>query len=219
MNFSRAVETINQSLLLMQPGKFDCVWIRKNCPKAYYFIIKNIKTVTDDIDWDLVISSLDRKFQTKWFGQYLVLDKKTEMYQNKKEVEVVLKHYYNKLYVFISCLNKEDLQWRNSIVVVFVRLAQKGNILAEKELISLVTCIIDEWMERSKVIRQWSGYTNDLEEQIKGCIRRYRYTGSFLGYLYRTLYYAGRGLRPLCAYSLDEIVPESNMRKIDQLLL
>ena len=43
------------------------------------------------------------------------------------------------------------------------------------------------------------GYDDMIQERIEGCIRRYRYSGSFIGYLFKTLEYAGRGLRPIVA--------------------
>ena len=39
-----------------------------------------------------------------------------------------------------------------------------------------------------------------IQKRIEGCIRCYRFTG----YLFKTLAYAGRGLRPMAAYSRDD---------------
>jgi hypothetical protein len=43
-----------------------------------------------------------------------------------------------------------------------------------------------------------------IQDRIEVCIRRYRYSGSFIAYLFKTLELAGRGLRPIIAFSLDD---------------
>jgi hypothetical protein len=49
--------------------------------------------------------------------------------------------------------------------------------------------------------------------KIKACIRCYKYTGSFLGYLFKTLKYSARGLP--YEVSLDDPVGEDGSSKID----
>src|SRR3989339_120066 len=59
-------------------------------------------------------------------------------------------------------------------------------------------------------------YNNKLIiQQIEGCVRRFRYTGSFLGYLYRTLQYSGLGLVPLEKFSFDDFLLTDQKRRID----
>ena len=58
-----------------------------------------------------------------------------------------------------------------------------------------------------------------IQECIEGCIRRYRYSGSFIGYLFKTLEYAGRGLRPIVAYSLDDRLYSGGIRKVARVAL
>jgi hypothetical protein len=53
------------------------------------------------------------------------------------------------------------------------------------------------------MIARWCGHEEELQSQLTACIRRYRYTGSFLTYVFRTLEYAGRGIMPARMYSLD----------------
>jgi hypothetical protein len=47
---------------------------------------------------------------------------------------------------------------------------------------------------------RWKGYADEVEDKIKGCAKRYRYTGSFLGYLFKTLEYSARGKPPLVSF-------------------
>jgi hypothetical protein len=79
----------------------------------------------------------------------------------------------------------------------------------------LVGYTVHEWLEHHPFLTRWLDYGDELREQLEGCIRRYRYTGSFTRYVFRTLQYAGRGLRPLRAYSLDEPLTNGNGRKGD----
>lgn len=66
---------------------------------------------------------------------------------------------------------------------------------------------------------RWKDRDDEIREQLEGCIRRYRYTGSFLRYVFRTLQYAGRGIRPVYARSLDDpIATDSRERRIDNVI-
>jgi hypothetical protein len=98
------------------------------------------------------------------------------------------------------------------IAVALVRIAQFGNLLAKAELVNLIRYTVDEWLDKWNYMSRWRGRDDDLLVQLEGCIRRYRYSGSFLRYVFWTLHCAGRGLRPLCAYSLDDPVSRSNTK-------
>ena len=92
---------------------------------------------------------------------------------------------------------------RDVIGISFVRLAQHGNLLARQELMGLIKYTIDDWIERYYFLSRWRGYEDEIQKQLEACIRRYRYTGSFVNYVFRTLECAGRGIRPARVYSLD----------------
>ncbi len=70
-----------------------------------------------------------------------------------------------------------------------------------------------------RTLKKWRGYTDDVEDKIKGCIRCYRYTGSFLGYLYKTLEYSGRGIVSVQKYSLDDPVLDGKRTRIDYIVV
>ena len=78
--------------------------------------------------------------------------------------------------------------------------------------------IVEEWIEYRWQIRKWKGYTDDVEDKIKTCIRCYKYTGTFLGYLFKTLEYSGRGIQPLFKYSLDDTVFNGGETRINYLI-
>jgi hypothetical protein len=99
------------------------------------------------------------------------------------------------------------------ITTSLVRLAQYGNLSAKKEAMKLIRYTIDAWIERYRFMSRWAGYDEEIQKHLEGCIRRYRYTGSFLNYLFRTLQYAGRGLPPAHEYSLDEPVAPGSLKR------
>jgi hypothetical protein len=177
MDFDSAVKTINRLLINKQPYTFNSSWIRGYAPRIYRFIQKNIRREIGGIDWDRVTRALDYKFGRRWITSRL---NGTKPYRSKAEVNIILSKYDGKLYTFLTPADKNDKYIRDIISIALVRIAQKGNILARQEIIKLVTFTIE------------------------GCVRCYRYSGSFIGYLFKTLEYAGRGLRPIVAYSLDD---------------
>jgi hypothetical protein len=92
-------------------------------------------------------------------------------------------------------------------------MAQCGNDL--QRIMKLRAFTVDEWIDRYWFLSRWRGYEAEIRTQVGRCIRRYRYSGSFLRYLFRTLEYAGRGIRPLLAYSLDEPIFDGSVSRID----
>jgi hypothetical protein len=201
MDFDSAVKTINRLLIEKQPYTFNSSWIRKYAPKIYRFIQKNIRRETGGIDWDRVTRALHRKFGRRWITPR---HNGTTLYPSKAEVNIILRKYGDKLYTFLTPLDKDNKSIRDTISIALVRIAQKGNILARQEITKLVRFTIDEWIEHCPKISRWKGYEYLIQGRIEGCIRCYRYSGSFMGYLFKTLEYAGRGLRPIVEYSLDD---------------
>ena len=65
----------------------------------------------------------------------------------------------------------------NRIIISLVRLAQKGNTSAKDELITWVTYVVNDWIDRYPQIYKWGGYTDEVVDKIVGCALRYRYTG------------------------------------------
>jgi hypothetical protein len=201
VDFDSAVETINRLLITKQPAIFNSSWIRKYAPHIYRYFQKNIRKEIGGIDWDRITRALDRTFQRHWIsGRH----NGTKLYRNKAEVKIILRKYDAKLYAFLTPSDKDNNSIRDIISISLVRIAQKGNVIAKQEIIKLVSFTIDEWIEHNPRISRWKGYEYLLQKTIEGCIRCYRYSGSFMGYLFKTLEYAGRGLRPIAEYSFDD---------------
>jgi hypothetical protein len=192
MRFSAVVVTLNNLLATNQPDVFNSSWVRKHAPNCYRLIQRKLRREFGGIDWDRLTYALDRKFQRRWFPGRT--RRKFTEYEDVYELDAIMKKYRDKMYVFVAPLDEQDRQIRDVIGISFVRLAQKGNLLARRKLMDLVHYTIDDWLERYDFLSRWRGYEEDMQKQVVGCIRRYRYTGSFLNYLFRTLECAGRGI-------------------------
>ncbi len=201
MDFDATMQTINDLLSTELPESFDSSWISRRAPSSYRFILKNVRTDFGAVDWDRVTLALERKFQRRWTPR-----RKTRCirYRNYREVKAVLEKYHAKLYVFISPQDPTDLRIRDIISITLVRLAQSGNESARLELMKLLGFTIDDWIDRDFFLSRWRGYESEIRMLVELCIRRYRYSGSFLRYLFRTMEYAGRGIRPIMTYPFDE---------------
>jgi hypothetical protein len=212
MDFDSAVKTINELLRKKQPHRFNSSWIQKYAPHIYRFFQKNIRREIGGIDWDRITRALDRKFQKQWITSR---HNGTKLYRSETEVNIILHKYDDKLYSFLTPADKDNNSVRDIISIALVRIAQKGNVTARQEIIKLVRFTIDEWIEHNPRISRWEGYEYLLQKSIEDCIRRYRYSGSFMGYLFKTLEYAGRGLRPIVVHSLDDSSYPGGRKRID----
>jgi hypothetical protein len=199
MNFDYAVKNINKLLKEKRPDSFNSSWILKHASHVYRYIQKNVRADIGGIDWDRVTRAIDRRFQRKWRPS---LRNRKKLYRKKGEVGIVLQKYQSKLYVFIAPADKNDEHVRDLISIALVRIAQKGNVIAKEEISKLVRFTIDDWIESRHKFSSWEGYESLIEKRIEGCIRCYRYSGTFIGYLLKTLEYAGRGL--ISTYSMDD---------------
>ena len=214
MDFVSAIKTINKLLRKKQPHTFNSSWIRGHAPHIYRFFQKNIKRESGGIDWDRITRALNRKFQRQWITSRR---NGTKLYRNKAEVKIILHKYDGKLYTFLTPADKDNNSIRDIISIALVRIAQKGNVTAKQEIIKLLRFTIDEWIEHCPKIARWKGYEYLIKKRIEGCIRCYRYSGSFIGYLFKTLEYAGRGLRPIVVYSLDDSSYPGGEKRIDRI--
>ena len=194
---------INSRLKKKQPKIFNRSWVRINAPGAYRFIQRNIRAEIGGIDWDQITRCLDHKYQRLWMGSVRKIAKTS--YRNKAEVNIVLQRYDDKLYTFLAPVDKHDEQLRDIISIALVRIAQKGNMSAKQEIIKLLTFTVDDWIDRHPTLSCWRGYDPLIQTRLECCVRRYRYSGSFMLYLFKTFEYAGRGIRPIIAYSLDAV--------------
>ncbi len=197
----RIVATLNKLLLRDSPTKFNSTWILERSPSCYRIIRKHIRSEVGGIDWDKITHALEPKYQRLWMPRQ---KRQFRPYRNYKEIRAILTKYESKLYVFVAPADTEDLQIREKIAVALVRVAQAGNLLARAELVELIRYTIYGWIDKYCCLSRWQGHEDEIHKQLDGCIRRYRYTGSFLRYVFRTLEYAARGICSPYACSLDD---------------
>jgi hypothetical protein len=197
----RAAVILNKLLAHERPEDFSSTWILQRAPGCYRFIRKHIRSEAGMIDWDTITRALEPQYQRLWRPR---LKRKSKPYKDRKETGLILDKYRNKLYVFVSPADAADLHIRDKIAVALVRIAQGGNLLAKAEVARLLGYTIDGWLDNHDCISRWRGHGEEILQHLHGCIRRYRYSGSFFRYVFRTLEYAGRGICPLDAYSLDD---------------
>ncbi len=202
MDFTSVVATVNTLLEKYQPRFFNSSWIRTQAPGCYRFIRNNLRADFGGIDWDRFTYALNRKFQRRWTPARRT--KHALPYKNQSEVNSLLRKNRDKLYVFLTSWNQQDRRTRDVISIKFVRLAQRGNLLAGRTLVDLIRYTIENWIERDCFLSRWRGHEEEMQRHVAACIRRYRYTGSFITYLFRTLQCTARGIRPACFYSLEE---------------
>ncbi|MEW5744418.1 MAG: hypothetical protein AB1805_03115 [Nitrospirota bacterium] len=214
MDFNQAIRVITRLLTAKNPDAFNSSWILAHAPECYRYIHKNVRTELGYIDWDRVTSALPRKFQRRWVPARISMRRKP--YEDCSEVTTILNKYQEKLYVFDALMNEDDRRIRDSISIALVRLAQHGNISARQEILERARHTIDDWIERYRSLARWQGYNEEIQKRLEACIRCYRYSGSFIKYVFLTLVYAGRGLRPLYTYSLDDpIAFGSEKRRVE----
>jgi hypothetical protein len=201
MNLEKAIKNINRSLIKKQPSSFTPAWIKYRCKVSHQFIVNNIKNEFGEPDWDLVTANLDRQLQRLWL-KGLKRKRPTE-YRDESEVISAITPHREKLYTFVSQINQEDKKICDRISISLVRLAQRGNLFAIQKLKQLIPFLINQWIEGYKLNR-WRGYDDLIDRCIDNCIRRYRYSGSFIGYLNKTMECEGRPLKSIEAFSLDK---------------
>src|SRR3989339_988755 len=210
MTLKKAARILNKKLEVHNPKTFSSSWIFKHTQSVYNYVRLNHKTEHGTIDWDAFTPHLDKYFQRRWTRYRR---KPAKPYENQGELDLVLNKYKDKLYTFVAPSGEEDREIRNKIIISIVRIAQKGNTLAEQELVKWITYITEEWVEKYYQIFKWKGYPDEVEDKIRGCIRCYKYTGSFVGYLFKTLEYSARGKPPQC--SLDDKLFDGTKTRID----
>jgi len=197
VNFNSRIKTLNRVLKEKDPPTFSSSWIYQYCPCVYRYAYKNVRTEYDTIDWDQITCHLNRKFQKRWIRYKR---KSIREYENQDEVDIILTKYKEKLYTFIAIQDDKDRKIRDRVIISLTRMTQKGNVIARQELVKWLRYIADDWIDKYPCMSRWRVYPGAIDERISRCIILYRYTGTFLGYLYKTLEYSAKALPPVCSF-------------------
>jgi len=213
MDFPQAIALLTAALEEQKPRRFGSTWIAYHLPRVYRFLRHHVRTDLGHLDWDAVTATLPPYLQRRWMPRRC----QRRPYWNASEVHVILGKFPGKRYIFLAPLGEEDERVRDHLCIALVRLAQRGNEGARQELLELLGYTVSDWIERCACLQRWHSCSGDLPGVIDGCIRRYRYTGTFIGYLFRTLEYASRGLPP-ATLSLDAPILDGNRRRIESVV-
>lgn len=204
------LQELGNKLSKEDPTNFNASWIVQHTPHVYRHIYKKYRLDTGGIDWDTVTSNLDRKYQKRW-TRYRY--KQARAYEKQSEVDLILNRYQDKLYTFIAQATDNDKMIQDRMIIRLVRLSQRGNVLAQNELIKWIQYVTDDWLDKYPQMYRWKGYEDEVPERVKACIRCYKYTGSFLGYLFKTLEYSARGKPPMV--SLDDKILDGSKTRVE----
>ncbi|MCP4050436.1 MAG: hypothetical protein GY730_07000 [bacterium] len=211
-SFEKAIRELDELILKKRPTYIQAVWIKQHAPHCYWHIINNYRMPFGTVNWDKVTRALNKEHQKLWKPRYR---KTKKVYFCSKKLKKALNIYNKNLYLFFIIPTKQESRCMDCICITLVRLVQRGNLAAKKKLEELLYFTVENWIETIYSLKIWQGYEAELREHIEKCIHRFRYAGSFLGYLFKTLIYVGRGLIPRFVYSLDDFVQTTNLRHID----
>lgn len=210
MDFRTAIKLLNQTLEEKRPLILTSSWIFVHAKPIYQYARKNLRNENNSIDWDSITRHIARDYQKKW-TRYRY--KQARLYEKQSEVDAVLTRYKDKLFTFFAPASESDKQIQDRMIIRLVRIGQHGNVCAQEELVRWVTFVTDDWIDRYPQMYRWKGYEDEVPDKIRTCIRCYRYTGSFLGYLFKTLEYSACGKPPLV--SLDDKILDGNKARIE----
>jgi hypothetical protein len=215
-DFHKATQTLNSLLTKYRPKAFDPLWIEQRDENLYKYLSRHVRTETGMVDWDVITVALEQRFQKRWYWYNKRKAIAKTSYENQEELDIILDKYRSVSYTVFVQENESDRNIRDKILISLVRVSQKGNALAQKKLIEWLNFIITEWTEYLPPIAKWKGYPDGILGNIQQCIRCYRYTGTFIGYLYKTFLYSARGLRSTC--SLNTPIGKGNKTRIDYII-
>lgn len=208
-DFSTAIQKLNQCLKQKKPKVFNPFWMKANAGNLYEYFSAFVQLPSGGIDWDFITAHLDKSFQKRWNPSIEYSDS----YNCQRELNEILVGYQKEMHMLYVPQNNEEKIMQDRIIIQLVRLAQRGNSLAKEKVLDCTSFVIYEWMENSKCIKRWKNYSNEIPSKVESCIKNYRYSGSFIKYLYMTFYYSSRGLRT--TVSLDQPIGSQNKKRMD----
>lgn len=200
MNFESAISTMNNLLAAKQPQTFNRAWVRVNAPCVYRFIQKEISIERNGIDWDRLTRALNPGFKSNGLDLF-------ERRLNRIGIKQRSILFFND-----TAANSIPLPQRIKMTNIYgTSSASLSCELFKREIFQPSWSLWDCWALRSMTgskknskLFGWRGYDPLIQTRLDCCIRCYRYSGSFMRYVFKTFEYAARGLKSLIAYSLDD---------------
>ncbi len=196
--FNQAMIDLKEIIKQKNPKIITSGFIGRENSKLLSYFTKNIKDDNGEVDWRIVINRLDAESKKICrFPKKLEQYKPTNEYINEEEVDLIINNHKDKLYTFFEILNPEDFQHRDKICLDFLRLVQKGNVLAKEKILDYLEILVTQWVENEEKLKIFIAHGDLLRERIQKCIYYYNSEdgSSFFKYLHTSLMLEGKGLQ------------------------
>lgn len=197
LDFKQAIFDLKEIIKQKNPKIITSGFIGEEKPTLLSYFIKNIKDDNGEVDWRMVVNSLDDDLKKICrFPKKLVHYKPQNEYINDDEVNNIIDLHKNKLYTFFEILNKEDNLDRDKICLDFLRLVQRGNVLAKEKFLDYLEILVTQWVEEEEELKIFIAHGDLLRERIEKCIYYCNTENSvpFIKYLHTNLSLEGKGL-------------------------
>lgn len=176
-----------------KPKHFNPSWIMEQNNSLYQRMTRMFRTDKGFIDWNTIISSLPQELSGRWTKHRTYEESVPDTtYSDEEQVRVALGAYTDKLYTFYGTVDPEDKTIRDEICDILIRLAQKGNLSAEKLLMDNVVYLAFNWIEEKDALKNIRYHMADIPELIRKAIYRFNSDHAlrktpFAGYLFSYL--------------------------------
>lgn len=176
-----------------KPKHFNPSWIMEQNSSLYQRMTRMFRTDKGFIDWNTIISSLPQELSGRWTKHRTYEESVPDTtYSDEEQVRVALGAYTDKLYTFYGTVDPEDKTIRDEICDILIRLAQKGNLSAEKLLMDNVVYLAFNWIEEKDALKNIRYHMADIPELIRKAIYRFNSDHAlrktpFAGYLFSYL--------------------------------
>ncbi len=188
--FSSSIKKLNKILAENDPRSFSSTDVKTLDRSLHSYFKRYVKKENGGIDWKKIIKEVNPEFENKFKYPKAFKDEyPEERYEGKEEVDSLLEKNKEKLLTFFGATSLEDQEKRNEICLELIKLAKKGNSLAEKKLMAYLEILEVDWLDKEDFLDIYKLRTDVLREKTKRCIYLYREKGAakFIWYLYKTL--------------------------------
>ena len=184
--FESAIERLTDLLEQNKPASCSSSDINTWDPSLHSYFRRYVNKKGGGIDWEKIMEKIDPNLREKFiYPKKFEEEYPTENYENEDEVETLINNNKESLLTFFVASSPEERSKRNDICLKMIKLAKKGNLIAEERLMDYLEIIESEWIEKKKVLEIYKFRTDILKERTRRCIYLYRENGTanFVWYL------------------------------------
>ncbi len=211
-NRKHTIESITEDLLNLlekeKPKRWSPTYIAKTDRHIFRFVERHLVDKKGSLQWDKLVSRLPPEYQKTWTRkQYLDDLDLAEEYSDKEEVAEVMQKNRASLYLFYEATGKDEEGALNEVCSDFVYLIRKGNKEATAMFMLYLQPTISKWLESKALSVSLAQDPEEVKRCTERCFYLWKKDRSFLGYLFRSLQLAARGMKTYQEISLDEDRP------------